>query len=141
MVVGHWAAAYLADMATPSFAFAPLLDQLKAEIQTARLRASRAANAELLSLYWRIGRLILAQQQVQGWGAKVIDQLSAELRREFPTMKGLSMRNLKYMTCATMLRPTAGLSIRSTLRRSRAAPPTVPHLSSYSPMPTSVSST
>ena len=84
-------------MATPSFAFAPLLNQLKTEIRTARLRASRAANAELLGLYWRIGRLILAQQQVQGWGAKVIDQLSAELRREFPAMKGLSARNLKYM--------------------------------------------
>lgn len=51
----------------------------------------------MLGLYWRIGRLILAQQQVQGWGAKVIDQLAAGLRQEFPTMQGLSARNLKYM--------------------------------------------
>lgn len=57
----------------------------------------RAANAELLGLYWRIGHLILAQQQAQGWGAKVIDQLSAGLRQEFPAMQGLSARNLKYM--------------------------------------------
>ncbi|MVN79257.1 DUF1016 family protein [Hymenobacter sp. HMF4947] len=84
-------------MATPAFPLAPLLDQLKTAIRTARLRATQAANAELLGLYWHIGQLILAQQQVQGWGAKVIDQLSAELRREFPTMKGLSARNLKYM--------------------------------------------
>ena len=76
---------------------APLLEQLKTEIRGARLQAMRAANAELLGLYWRIGRLILDQQQLQGWGAKIIDQLSAGLRREFPQMRGLSARNLKYM--------------------------------------------
>ena len=84
-------------MALPTFHLAPLLDQLKAEIRGARLQAMRAANAELLGLYWRIGHLILTQQQAQGWGAKVIDQLSEELRREFPAMRGLSTRNLKYM--------------------------------------------
>lgn len=76
---------------------APLLDQLKAEIRSARFQAVRAANAELLGLYWRIGHLILTQQQAQGWGAKVIDQLAAGLRQEFPAMQGLSARNLKYM--------------------------------------------
>ena len=84
-------------MPTDTFPLALLLDQLKSEIRGARLQAVRAANAELLGLYWRIGSLILAQQQAQGWGAKVIDQLSAGLRQEFPTMQGLSARNLKYM--------------------------------------------
>jgi predicted nuclease of restriction endonuclease-like (RecB) superfamily len=84
-------------MPTDTFPLAPLLDQLKSEIRGARLQAMRAANAELLGLYWRIGNLILTQQQAQGWGAKVIDQLSAGLRQEFPTMQGLSARNLKYM--------------------------------------------
>lgn len=84
-------------MPTDTFPLAPLLDQLKSEIRGARLQAMRAANAELLGLYWRIGSLILAQQKAQGWGAKVIDQLSAGLRQEFPTMQGLSARNLKYM--------------------------------------------
>ncbi|MCA3717068.1 MAG: DUF1016 family protein, partial [Brevundimonas sp.] len=40
---------------------------------------------------------ILNRQVQQGWGAKVIDQLAADLGRSFPEMKGLSPRNLKYM--------------------------------------------
>jgi len=51
----------------------------------------------LIILYWEIGRLILERQEAEGWGAKVIDRLSVDLNREFPNMKGLSSRNLKYM--------------------------------------------
>ena len=45
----------------------------------------------------RGGRSILRRQGEEGWGAKVIDRLSVDLRREFPEMKGFSPRNLKYM--------------------------------------------
>jgi predicted nuclease of restriction endonuclease-like (RecB) superfamily len=48
-------------------------------------------------LYWSIGRDILSRQQEQGWGAKVIDRLSLDLRRAFPDTQGFSPRNLKYM--------------------------------------------
>ena len=48
-------------------------------------------------LYWQIGRDILARQKEHGWGAKVIDRLAGDLRREFPGMEGFSPRNLKYM--------------------------------------------
>ncbi len=41
--------------------------------------------------------MILERQQEFGWGAKVIEQLSQDLRREFPEIKGFSSRNLKYM--------------------------------------------
>lgn len=44
-----------------------------------------------------MGRKILARQQQAGWGSKVIDRLSAGLRREFPEMKGFSPRNLQYV--------------------------------------------
>ncbi|MBD2704871.1 DUF1016 domain-containing protein [Spirosoma sp. BT702] len=74
-----------------------LLDALKAEIRQARLRATLAANAELLRLYWHIGKTILNQQEQAGWGAKVIDRLAADLRSDFPDMQGLSRRNLLYM--------------------------------------------
>ena len=63
----------------------------------ARLRARLAVNAELVGLYWRLGRLILERQQADGWGSKVIERLSADLRAEFPDMKDLSRRNLLYM--------------------------------------------
>jgi len=74
-----------------------LLREIKARVQTARVRAALAVNTELVLLYWGIGRDILFQQREQGWGAKVIDRLAVDLRREFPEMKGFSSRNLKYM--------------------------------------------
>ncbi|MDD4567248.1 MULTISPECIES: PDDEXK nuclease domain-containing protein [unclassified Methanoculleus] len=70
---------------------------LKVRIREAQTRAVLSANRELILLYWQIGREILHRQEQEGWGTKVIDRLSADLRREFPEMKGFSPRNLKYM--------------------------------------------
>ncbi len=74
-----------------------LLEELKGRIQVARVKAALAVNAELVRLYWGIGRDIIRKQEEQGWGAKVMERLSEDLRRAFPGMKGLSVRNLKYM--------------------------------------------
>ena len=46
--------------------YGELLDQIKTEVRSARLRATRAANSELIRLYWRIGRLILDRQADAG---------------------------------------------------------------------------
>ncbi len=73
------------------------LDELKARVHGARQRAALAVNRELVALYWHIGSDILARQARQGWGAKVIDRLSQDLRSAFPDIKGFSPRNLKYM--------------------------------------------
>lgn len=73
------------------------MNDVKVRIQTAQVKAKLAVNQELVLLYGQIGREILTRQQQQGWGAKVIDQLSKDLRQEFPEMKGFSARNLKYM--------------------------------------------
>src|SRR5690606_1362100 len=62
-----------------------------------RQRAALAANAELIRLYWQIGRDILERQARQGWGSKVIERLARDLRLAFPEMKGFSVRNLMYM--------------------------------------------
>ena len=56
-----------------------------------------AANSAMVLLYWDIGRLVLARQEREGWGAKVIDRLAADLREAYPDMRGLSPRNFKYM--------------------------------------------
>jgi predicted nuclease of restriction endonuclease-like (RecB) superfamily len=77
--------------------YAETLDDIKARIQQARLRVVLSANSAMVLLYWDIGRLILDRQQRAGWGAKVIDRLSADLREANPEMNGLSPRNLKYM--------------------------------------------
>ena len=70
---------------------------IEALIEKAKLQAVLRVNSELLSLYWAIGNDILEKQQKSGWGAQVIDRLSADLSRKFPDDKGFSVRNLKYM--------------------------------------------
>lgn len=74
-----------------------VLAQLKERVRTARLTAVRTVNTQLLTLYWDIGKTILERQEQHGWGAKVIDRLSKDLRAEFPDMTGFSPRNLRYM--------------------------------------------
>jgi predicted nuclease of restriction endonuclease-like (RecB) superfamily len=77
--------------------YAETLGDIKQRIQQERLRVVMAANSAMVLLYWDIGRVILERQEREGWGAKVIDRLSADLREAHPEMRGLSARNLKYM--------------------------------------------
>ena len=85
------------ELLATSSEYKALVEGIKERVRTAQVRAALAANQELVLLYWSIGRDILARQAELGWGAKVIDRLSADLRKAFPDMKGLSPRNLKYM--------------------------------------------
>jgi predicted nuclease of restriction endonuclease-like (RecB) superfamily len=71
-----------------------VLDGIKREIRQARHRAILAVAGELTTLYWRIGAEINARS---AWGDKFIDNLSRDIRREFPDIKGYSVRNLRYM--------------------------------------------
>jgi predicted nuclease of restriction endonuclease-like (RecB) superfamily len=74
-----------------------VLAEIKQRIRTERLKTVLAANSAMVLLYWEIGQLILDRQEREGWGAKVIDRLSADLREAFPDMQGLSPRNLLFM--------------------------------------------
>ena len=74
-----------------------VIKRLKEKIQQARTKAVYSVNAQLLAIHWEIGNTILEQQAAEGWGTKVIDRLSHDLKAEFPDMKGLSVRNIKYM--------------------------------------------
>ncbi|HET6383646.1 MAG TPA: PDDEXK nuclease domain-containing protein [Armatimonadota bacterium] len=88
------------DIARSAEAFAgyeEFLRDVKARVRAAQVRAALAVNRELVLLYWSIGRDILQRQRAQGWGAKVIERLSIDLRHEFPDIKGFSPRNLVYM--------------------------------------------
>lgn len=80
-----------------SNSYPQILSTLKESIRKARLKVSLTANREMLELYCEIGQTILQQQRLEGWGTKVIQQLAKDLLSEFPDMKGLSLRNLKYM--------------------------------------------
>jgi predicted nuclease of restriction endonuclease-like (RecB) superfamily len=70
------------------------LAQLKQRILHARTSAAHAVNRELILLYWDIGRGIVQKQQTAGWGDAVVEQLAADLRAEFPDMRGFSARNI-----------------------------------------------
>ncbi len=74
-----------------------LFAEIKSRVQSAQTRAALTVNAELIGLYWEIGRLIVERQQSEGWGARVIDRLAQDLKAAFPSMRGFSTRNLKYM--------------------------------------------
>jgi predicted nuclease of restriction endonuclease-like (RecB) superfamily len=73
------------------------IKDLKSEITCARIKAVLSVNRELVVLYWKIGKKILEMQKKEGWGAKVIDQISSDLKKDFPEMRGLSVQNIAYM--------------------------------------------
>ena len=71
-----------------------IVEQVKREIKTAQYQASVHVNTELILLYHSIGTVI---NEHKAWGNKFIENLAADIRREFPASKGYSVRNLKYM--------------------------------------------
>ena len=73
------------------------LNDLKQRVISSRYKAAIAVNKELVLLYHHIGTKILESQKVHGWGAKVVEQLSHDLKNAFPEMKGFSRTNLLYM--------------------------------------------
>ena len=77
--------------------YSAFLGSLKKRIQQKRLKVVLSASAALVMMYWDIGMSILQKQDNEGWGAKVIDRLSFDLKDAFPKMSGFSPRNLKYM--------------------------------------------
>jgi len=77
--------------------YAEWLVDVKARVRATQLRVLRAANAEVIQLYRSVGRDIVERQEKQGWGRKVVPQLSADLKREFPDQTGWSTTNLNYM--------------------------------------------
>ena len=71
------------------------LQNLKGKIQQSQIKAAIQVNSELLRLYWQIGKNIVEKQAQAKWGDGFLQTLSADLCKEFPTMKGFSYRNLK----------------------------------------------
>ena len=78
-------------------AYRQWLQHLFEEIDKQRLQAAMQLNAATLQHYWWLGNDIIRKQQEQGWGAKVIDQLSADLQKRYGSDSGYSARNLGYM--------------------------------------------
>ena len=77
--------------------YSNLLTEIKNRIRLAQTKAVLSANAEMIAMYWDIGRIILDRQQQEGWGAGVIPRLSKDIHNELPEVKGFSERNIGYM--------------------------------------------
>ena len=74
-----------------------LRDSIILRVKNARVRFITQANIGMIELYWEIGNDILHRQNTEGWGAKVIDRLSKDLKDPFPEMSGFATRNLGNM--------------------------------------------
>jgi predicted nuclease of restriction endonuclease-like (RecB) superfamily len=74
-----------------------LLADIKVRVRTAQHKAALSANAEMILMYWDIGRMIAARQEREGWGAGVIPRLAVDLKNELPEEKGFSARNIGRM--------------------------------------------
>ena len=67
------------------------------DLEHTQVRMITSANADMLFHYWKVGHFILYLQKKEGWGSKVIDNLSKAIRSQYPDKKGYSRRNLFYM--------------------------------------------
>jgi predicted nuclease of restriction endonuclease-like (RecB) superfamily len=77
--------------------YSDFIRDVKKRIYTAQIKASVSVNRELIELYWELAEQIVEKQKNTRWGDGFIEQMSKDLHKEFPDMKGFSLRNLKYM--------------------------------------------
>ena len=77
--------------------YTQFIEEIKNKICSQRISVVLKANASMICLYWNIGNAILQKQWEEGWGSKVIDRISQDIKDIFPDMKGFSPRNIKYM--------------------------------------------
>jgi len=73
------------------------IKEIKSKIQSSQIKASIKVNEELLKLYWELAKMIVSKQKESSWGDNLIEQVSNDLKKEFPNMKGFSKRNLEFM--------------------------------------------
>lgn len=85
------------EIQTNRFNYATLLKQVKARVALAQKKAIYAANEEMLIMYWDIGKLLSDSQKQIGWGNNALEQLSNDLKNEYPKVKGFSVRNCQVM--------------------------------------------
>lgn len=77
--------------------YGEMLDNIRRLVADGRRKVMWTANVQMSMMYYNIGKEILRRQNAEGWGARVVDRLSVDLKHAFPEMQGFSPRNLKYM--------------------------------------------
>lgn len=69
-------------------------DEITKRIRSAQYEALKAVNREMIDLYWEIGKRIIEQQAALGWGKSVVENLSRDIQKEFPGIKGFGASNM-----------------------------------------------
>ena len=71
--------------------------EVKNRYRSAQVKAAVKVNAEKLLFNWQLGRDLVQKKAEERWGTGVVEQVSLDLKREFPDAEGFSTRNLWYM--------------------------------------------
>ncbi len=66
-------------------------------IESAKTRAMKAVNAELINMYWEVGKYLSSLVSDSSFGDKVIDEVAAYIAKSNPTIKGFNRRGLYRM--------------------------------------------
>ena len=77
--------------------YANWIAEVKHRYRSAQVKAAVKVNAEKLLFNWQLGRDLVQKKAEERWGAGVVEQVSLDLKREFPDAEGFSARNLRYM--------------------------------------------
>jgi predicted nuclease of restriction endonuclease-like (RecB) superfamily len=71
--------------------------KIKDAIVRSRYQAAKLVNKELLSLYYAVGRYVSNNSRIGSWGKSAICQLSINLQKELPGLRGFSESSIKRM--------------------------------------------
>lgn len=82
---------------TPTGTYSKWLEKVSHQYQNAQIKASVKVNDVLLHFYWALGKDIVGMKIEEHWGKGIINRLSLDLKNLFPTQKGFSVTNLKYI--------------------------------------------
>ncbi len=77
--------------------YAEWIAELKHRYRSAQVKAAVRVNAEKLLFNWQLGRDLVQKKAEERWGAGVVEQVSLDLKREFPNAGGFSTSNLWFM--------------------------------------------
>lgn len=77
--------------------YADWIADIKSRYRSAQVKAAVKVNAEKLLFNWLLGRDLVQKKAEERWGAGVVEQVSLDLKREFPNAEGFSTSNLWYM--------------------------------------------
>jgi predicted nuclease of restriction endonuclease-like (RecB) superfamily len=71
-----------------------MLREIIAEVKMTRVVIANRLSASVTQLYWNIGKRLSIEKLEKGYGSKVVERLSVDLKNEFPDTEGFSPRSL-----------------------------------------------